>query len=130
MESKEFDAVVQRVFGGQSRRGLVRTGLGAFAAAALGLLGISEARETEAARKPRKPRGPRRRKKRVVVVPAAPAPAPKFANQTPCTSNSQCLSGTCSFNGRGQVCCSQDGARCGTDFDCCGQLVCNGGFCA
>jgi hypothetical protein len=128
MDGEDFDALVQRVLGGSSRRRLVRAGFGALAASALGVLGMSEVNETEAARKSRKHRKPRKTKSpALVVVPGAPPPPPPlFGNQTPCSSGAQCASGTCAFNGRGQVCCSPVGARCAADYDCCGLTeLCN-----
>jgi len=121
MDGEDFDALVQRVVGGSSRRRLVRAGLGALAASALGVLGMSEVNETEAARKSRKHRKPRKTTSpALVVVPGAPPPPPLFGNQTPCSSGGQCASGTCAFNGRGQVCCSPVGGRCAAHYDCCG----------
>jgi hypothetical protein len=122
MDGENFDALVQRVHGGSSRRGFVRAGLGALAASALGVLGISEINETEAARKSRKRRKPRnpRRGSSVVVLPGPPPPSARFGNQTPCSSGAQCASGTCAFNGIGQVCCSPIGGRCAAHYDCCG----------
>ena len=124
MDGEIFDALVRRVHRGSSRRGFVRTGLGALAASALGVLGISEINETEARRKPRKPRKPRkskpRRRNSVVILPGPPPSGARFANQTPCSSGAQCASGTCAFNGIGQVCCSPVGGRCAAHYDCCG----------
>jgi hypothetical protein len=129
MDGENFDALVKQVLDGSSRRRLVRTGLGALAASALAVLGMSEVNETDAARKSRKPRKPRRKPRRpqsLVVVPGAPPPPARFGNQTPCSSGAQCASGTCAFNGIGQVCCSPVGQRCVADYDCCGLTeLCN-----
>jgi hypothetical protein len=122
MDSERFDVLVQKMQTGSTRRAMVRTGLGALAASALGMLGIGDVAETEAARKPRKSR--RGRRNRGSAGQPQPAPA-RFGNQTPCTSSAQCVSGTCAFNGLGQVCCSQAGQRCGGAFDCCGALLCD-----
>jgi hypothetical protein len=127
MDGEDFDALVQRVVGGSSRRRLVRAGFGALAASALGVLGMSEVHETEAARKPRKHRKSRRPQSSAPPPPPPPPPAPApapapalFGNQTPCSGGGQCASGTCAFNGRGQVCCSPVGGRCAAHYDCCG----------
>jgi len=122
MDGEDFDALVKQVLDGSSRRRLVRAGLGALAASALAVLGMSEVNETDAARKPRKPRKPRRkpRRSRTPVSIVIPPPSARFGNQTPCSSGAQCASGTCAFNGIGQVCCSPVGQRCAAHYDCCG----------
>lgn len=118
MDGERFDAVLRRAVGDGSRRGILRIGVGALAASALGFAALSEHDDVIAKRK---------KKKKKKKPQQCTADRPITCGTGCCTSNfPTCCDDPIDTSGKvcapsNSTCCpaAQGGGFCGQGFSCC-----------
>jgi hypothetical protein len=129
MDGDTFDALVQRALGNESRRGVLRAGIGALAASALTAFGLNGAEEAQA--KKHKKKGNKKKKKKKPYKPSAAyntclAEVPLLCSMAGCASRDQSPGcGACYADV--EVCCQQALISKGADCACINTLP--GFFC-